>query len=225
MKFLGAGLPGIDARRITGRLIVLEGPDYVGRSTQADLLQSRLETDGHAVLPVGLGSSHLVGEAIAEAKRGNLLGRITMTLMYATDFADLLENQMIPALQAGFVVLADRYVHSMMARDLVRGGDLAWLEDLFSFALVPDTCLYLDAPPEVLVHRGFSKLGRLDYWESGMDLGLSSDMYTSFLEYHRRIRDEFLRCFTLMPAERVDACRTIEEVNDDLYHRVQDVLP
>ncbi|MCL4855616.1 MAG: hypothetical protein KJZ78_29980, partial [Bryobacteraceae bacterium] len=114
LQFYGEPLPGIDPSELQGKLIVVEGPDAVGRSTQIALLRGWLEQEGHAVLDTGLARSALAGKGIQRAKEGNTLGPITMTLFYATDFADRLENEIIPALRAGFVVLIDRYIFSVM---------------------------------------------------------------------------------------------------------------
>src|SRR6185295_20093833 len=116
------GFPEVDLSELKGKMVVLEGTDGVGRSTHVSLLKQWLENTGHAVLDTGMTRSALAGEGLREAKEGHTLGGITMTLFYATDFADRLENEMIPALRAGFIVLTDRYTYSLMARALVRGA-------------------------------------------------------------------------------------------------------
>ncbi|MEN6602686.1 MAG: thymidylate kinase, partial [Bryobacteraceae bacterium] len=115
LEFYGDPLPGVDTAELQGKLIVVEGPDAVGRTTQIAALRTWLEAQGHAVLDSGMARSALAGKGIQQAKEGNTLGPITMTLYYATDFADRLENEIIPALRAGFVVLIDRYIFSIMA--------------------------------------------------------------------------------------------------------------
>ena len=147
MEFYGEGIPGISPQALTGRLIVIEGADGSGRSTQIELLRDYLENLGHATVNVGLRRSTLVSEELKEAKAGNVLGEITRSLFYATDFADQLENNIIPALKAGFFVLADRYIYTLMARDLVRGADEKWLKNLYGIALVPDAVFYLKVSP------------------------------------------------------------------------------
>ena len=132
------GLPGVDLNELKGKLIVLEGTDGVGRSTHIGLLKLWLENNGHAVLDTGMTRSALVGESLKGAKEGHILGATTMTLFYTTDFADRLENEMIPALRAGFVVLTDRYIYSLMARAIVRGADPEWIREVYTFALKPD---------------------------------------------------------------------------------------
>src|SRR5215813_11851303 len=137
-NFFGEGLPEIDLDELKGKLIVIEGTDGVGRSTHVGLLKQWLENHGHAVLDTGMTRSALAGAGLKVAKEGHTLGWITMSLFYATDFADRLENEMIPALRAGFIVITDRYIYSLMARALVRGADPEWVRQVHDFALKPD---------------------------------------------------------------------------------------
>ncbi|HHV59266.1 MAG TPA: dTMP kinase [Clostridiaceae bacterium] len=190
-SFYGRGLPNINPDELTGKLIIIEGPDCSGRSTHVELLKEWLEFKGYAVLNTGLSRSTLVGDAIKKAKQGNILGKTTLSLLYCTDFADQLENKIIPALRAGFIVLGDRYIFTLMARDIVRGASKEWLKELLEFALVPDIVFYLNVCPETLLHRAFSKYGQLDYWESGMDANFSSDMLESFIKYHNALQQEY----------------------------------
>ena len=187
LEFYGTALPGVDYSELQGKLIVIEGPDSVGRSTQVTRLRVWLEQHGHAVLDTGMARSALAGKAIQEAKKGNTLGPITMTLYYTTDFADRLENEIIPALRAGFVVLTDRYIFSIMARAIARGEDRAWIEKVIGFALVPHKVFYMRAGVKDLVSRVVLGRGAFDYWESGMDLRFGPDMYESFLRYQARL--------------------------------------
>jgi dTMP kinase len=191
MHFYGDGIPGIHPEELTGRLIVMEGADGSGRSTQMEILRDCLENKGHATVNVGLRRSTLVSEELQEAKQGNVLGEITRSLFYATDFADQLENRIIPALKAGFIVLADRYIYTLMARDIVRGADRKWVRSLYGIALIPDLVLYVKVSPAQLIERNLRKNAMLDYWESGMDLGLSRDSFDSFIRYQRLIQKEF----------------------------------
>jgi len=154
----------VDLAKLSGWLVVVEGPDSSGRSTHVSLLSQWLEEQGYAVAQVGLKRSTLVGPELERAKQGNVLSPRTMSLFYATDFYDQLENVIVPALRAGFVVLADRYIYTLMARDLVRGSDAAWLRNLYGIALVPDAVFYLQVPPEELVQRTFAKSHALYYW-------------------------------------------------------------
>src|SRR5687767_11906095 len=181
-KWYGHGIPGVDLQRLNGKLFVIEGADGSGRSTQITRLTEFLEQSGHATVRVGLKHSSLVSEELEQAQQGNILSRLTLSLFYATDFADQLENIILPALKAGFIVLADRYIYTLMIRDMVRGMDEKWLKNLYGIALVPDIVFYLNVSPQELVLRNFEKNKALDYWESGMDLGLSRDMFDSFLQ-------------------------------------------
>ncbi|MEW6697455.1 MAG: dTMP kinase [Bacillota bacterium] len=191
IQFYGKGLPYLKNKHYPGKLIVVEGADCSGRSWQVNALKRWLEGNGHAVLDTGLKRSGLVGSAIDEAKQGNTLGKTTLSLLYATDFADQLENKILPALSAGFVVLADRYVFTLMARDRVRGASQEWLRKLFGFAPVPDMIFYLQVDPQVLLYRSFEKYGTLDYWESGMDICLSGDRFESFQIYQSLLARQF----------------------------------
>src|SRR3954470_18269371 len=190
-RFYGHGVPGVDLEKLTGKLVVVEGADGSGRSTQIARLVEWLERGGHATVQVGLKRSTLVSEELEKAKQGNILSRTTLSLFYATDFADQLENIILPALKAGFIVLADRYVYTLMIRDMVRGMDEVWLKNMYSIAPVPDAVFYLAVEPEELVQRNLSKNATLDYWESGMDLGLSRDMFDSFLQYQTGMQTAF----------------------------------
>src|SRR5437667_4395551 len=152
-RFYGHGIPGVDLEKLAGKLIVVEGADGSGRSTQISRLVQWLEGSGHATVQVGLKRSTLVSEELEQAKQGNILSHTTMSLFYATDFADQLENIILPALKAGFMVLADRYIYTLMVRDMVRGIDEDWLRHLYGLALVTDAVFYLKASPEELVQR------------------------------------------------------------------------
>src|SRR6185436_13981016 len=162
--YLGHKMPYLPSDGCTGRLIVLEGTDGVGRSTQAIMLKEWLEVQGFAVLDTGWTRSKLVGQAITDAKQGHSLPRLTYCLMYATDLADRLEYQVIPALRSGFIVLADRYIYAALARGITRGADRAWLHDLFSFAIAPDLVLYLQLGVNDLIPRVLDA-GKMNYWE------------------------------------------------------------
>jgi dTMP kinase len=218
-SFFGEGLPQIDLDELKGKLIVLEGTDGVGRTTHIGLLKQWLENNGHAVLDTGMTRSALAGKRLRRAKEGHTLGGITMSLFYATDFADRLENEMIPALRAGFVVLTDRYIYSLMARAIVRGADPEWIREVYGFALKPDGIIYLRLNIDDLVTRVLQSTG-FDYWESGMDLHLGQDMYDSFVEYQKRLLTEFDKMVEGYGFQVVDASSSVEEVFESLKNRV-----
>lgn len=220
LRYYGNGISYLQDTGIKGRLIVIEGPDASGRSTQITMITSHLEANGHAVVNTGLRRSELIGEGILEAKRNLMLGKRTLSLFYAADFADQLENKIIPALRAGYIVLADRYIYTLMARDAVRGISRRWSHNLFGFAVKPDLVYYLDVDPNELVHRVFQKNSSLDYYESGADLRLSEDMLESFLKYQRLIGKEFQRMQKRYGIVPINGNRTVVEINSELQDRI-----
>jgi dTMP kinase len=223
-RFYGHGIPGVNLEELVGKLIVVEGADGSGRSTQIAQLVDWLETSGHATVQVGLKRSSLVSEELEKAQEGNILSRTTLSLFYATDFADQLENIILPALKAGFIVLADRYVYTLMARDMARGMDEAWLKNVYGIAPVPDAVFYLAVEAEELVQRTLSKNATLDYWESGMDLGLSRDVFDSFLQYQAAMQTAFRELRKSYGFNIVDGNRSVEEVSEELRTKISAVL-
>lgn len=223
LRFYGQRPPGIDATELPGRLIVIEGTDGVGRSTHVALLKEWLEARGYAVVNTGLRRSSLAGRGIERAKRGNTLDPLTLNLLYATDFSDRLERQIVPALRAGMVALVDRYIFSLMARARVRGLPVDWVENLFGFALVPDLVVYLDIDIDHLVPRVLSTTG-FDYWESGQDYLPSPDMYHNFVDHQTRLLAEFRRLAAEHAFITVDARGTIPEVFKALCEVIEPVV-
>lgn len=220
LQFYNEPLPGVDCSELSGTLIVVEGPDAVGRSSQIVLLKQWLEREGHAVLDTGMARSALAGKGIQEAKNGNTLGPITMTLFYVTDFADRLEHEIIPALRAGFVVLIDRYIFSIMARALARGEDRGWIEQVAGFALVPHAVYYLRAEVHELVRRVVLGRGAFDYWESGMDMRFGTDMHQSFVRYQTRLVRALDRMAKRYDFTVVDASRPTDVIFQDLRSHI-----
>ena len=223
-RFYGHGIPGVDVDKLAGKLIVVEGADGSGRSTQIHLLVDWLESAGHSTVQVGLKRSTLVSEELDQAQAGNILSHTTLSLFYATDFADQLENIILPALRAGQMVLADRYIYTLMARDIVRGMDEKWLKNLYGLAPVPDAVFYLNVAPDELVQRTFAKHATLDYWESGMDLGLSRDFFDSFLKYQALMLRTFKRLQRTYGFNIIDAHRPVETINAELRKKIEAVL-
>ena len=219
----GSYLPGVERVQGTGSLLVIEGTDGVGRSTQVARLKTWLEKQGRAVLDTGMTRSDLAGKGIKQAKIGHTLGPVTASLFYATDFAARLENEMVPALRAGFVVLTDRYIYSLMARASVRGVSPQWLEKVYAFALRPDAIFYLQVGLEELIPRVVFGRG-FDFWESGMDLHLGNDMYDSFCRYQNMLRAEFDAMAERYQFEVVDASRNADDVFQDLQGRIAALL-
>ena len=223
-RFYGHGIPGVKLEELAGKLIVVEGADGSGRSTQIAKLVEWLEGSGHATVQVGLKRSTLVSEELDRAQEGNILSRTTLSLFYATDFADQLENVILPALRAGFIVLADRYIYTLMARDLVRGFNEPWLKNLYGIALEPDAVFYLTVDPEELVQRNLAKSAALDYWESGMDLGLSRDMFDCFVKYQTDMQATFRRLQASYGFTFVDGNRSAETIHAELQKKISAVL-
>lgn len=169
--------------------------------------------------------SVLAGRGIKEAKTGHTLGRLTMQLFYATDFIDRLENEMLPALRSGFVVLTDRYIYSPIARAEVRGIDSAWIRSIYGMALVPDAVFYLRIKtPQQLVERVLSSGRGFDYWESGMDLHLGEDFYDSFIEYQKRMLKVFDRMSNEFGFHVLNASRSVRSVAADLRRAVMTII-
>jgi dTMP kinase len=222
--FYGKGIPHIDPSRLNGKLIVIEGADGSGRSTQISLLSDWLERRGYASVQVGLKRSELVAPELEAAKQGNILSPLTMSLFYATDFADQLEHTIIPSLRADFIVLADRYVYTLIARSMVRGLSKEWARDLYSIAVVPDAVFYLQVPPHVLAERTFRKNNALDYWESGMDIARAGNMYQNFIRYQRRIQRAFNELKVDFGFNAINGNRSQATIHTELITRIQDIL-
>jgi dTMP kinase len=215
----GKLLPGMRLADLSGKLIVIEGTDGAGRTTQINLLKPWLEELGHAVLDTGMTRSRLAGEGIRRAKEGNNLGHVTQSLFYATDFIDRFENDIVPALRAEFIVLTDRYIYSLMARGIIRGMDPSWIRSIYSVALKPDAVFYLrigidQLLPRVVFSRGF------DYWESGMDLYPGHDMYDSFCNYQAALLTQFDQLCEEYMFETVDASADADTVCSHLKKRI-----
>jgi dTMP kinase len=219
----GKQLPGMRLTDLPGKLIVIEGTDGAGRSTQINLLKPWLEELGHAVLDTGMTRSRLAGEGIRRAKERNNLGRVTQSLFYATDFIDRLEKEIVPALRAGFIVLTDRYIYSLMARAIVRGMEPNWIRSIYSLALKPDAVFYLrigidDLLPRVVFSRGF------DYWESGMDLFPGQDIYEGFCNYQAALLKEFDRLAEEYKFEIVEASADANKVCEQLKKKILGIV-
>ena len=223
VQFYGVGFPYRQIDDLPGRLIVLEGTDGVGRSTQIQLLRYWLETQGYAVSDTGLNRSALTQPGLDAAKQGHTLSRLTMSLFYATDFADRLENQIIPALKAGFIVLSDRYFYSIIARDIVRGADFDWARKVYAFALIPDIVIYLRASIDSLVTRIVHGRG-FNYWEAGMDIHCADNLYDSYVAYQSSLLKQFDHLAKVYDFQIVNANQPIRRVFAQLRKKIQPLL-
>ena len=222
-RFFGDGLKYLDPSELKGKLIAIEGTDGVGRSTHIEMLQEWLEVQGYGVMTTGWTRSNLMSKTIEMAKAGNIVDRWSLSLLYATDFADRLEHQIIPALRSGFVVLTDRYIYTAFARDFVRSADRQWIRDVFGFALIPDLVCYLRIDVETLALRVIETTG-MNYWESGMDLRLGGDLYDSFKKYQSLLIEEFDKMAIEFRFNVVDARKSPEEIQNELRGYILPVL-
>ena len=207
-----------------GKLIAVEGLDGSGKSTQVYLIKRWLELSGYKVFFTEWNSSSIVREATRKGKRRNLLTPSTFSLIHCTDFADRYERNILPMLKAGFIVLADRYKFTALARDTVRGCPPEWVEQLYSFAFEPDITFYFSLPLRTALDRILSGRPALKYHEAGMDLGLSPDPVESFKIFQGRIHKAYEllaknRGFTRIPSDRpVESIQ--EEVRGVLRDRI-----
>lgn len=182
---------GAPVRKYPGALIVVEGIDGSGKSTQLYLLKRWLEISGYRIHFTEWNSSPLVKSATKRGKKQRLLTPITFSLLHAADFADRCERQILPLLQGGYLVLADRYIYTAFARDVARGCSEKWLRNLYRFAPIPDITFYFRAPLEVAVNRILSGRPKLKYYEAGMDLGISFDPAESFRTFQGMIMEQY----------------------------------
>ncbi len=193
-----------------GKLIVVEGVDGSGKSTQLNLLRNWLEARGLHVVFTEWNSSKLISKTIKQAKQSNTLIPVTFSILHATDFADRLENIIIPALKAGLIVLADRYCYTAFARDVARGVDKEWVRNLYGFSVRPDGAFYFQVPVEVSLDRiANSRLP--GFYEAGMDIGLSTDPRESFQLFQSIIINEYDRMVDEFGFHVMQATRPIHE--------------
>ncbi len=206
-----------------GLLIVIEGTDGSGKSTQLELLKKFIQAQSYGVMVSEWKTSRLIADVIDDAKERNLLNATTFSLLYAADFADRLENQIIPALKSGFIVLLDRYYYTALARDVVRGQDIEWVKNLYSYAPEPDLVFYLDMPVDVLLKRIIGTTG-LNYYESGRDVGFSTDFYKSFEIYQKKCLEQYNNMKSEYRFKSIDGTKTIKEIHEIMNSEVQKVL-
>jgi len=222
--FYGEALVGFDPSEVTGNLIVIEGMDGSGRSTQIALLQEWLESEGFAVQTSGLRRSNLVGRDIDELLAKNAVTRLTLSLMYATDFFDQIEHRILPALRSGTVVLADRFIFTLVARGVVRGINRDYLNGLYAMALRPHLTFWLNVRPETAFAREFKKAQAISYWEAGRDMSLSHDLYWSFIRYQTMIKREFEVMAKKYAFLELDGEASVSAVNKLLRQRIGEQL-
>src|SRR5256712_8257298 len=222
--FFGEPLVGFDPSEITGSLVVIEGMDGSGRSTQIALLQEWLESEGFAVQTSGLRRSNLVGRDIDELLAKNAVTRLTLALMYATDFFDQVEHRILPALRSGTVVLADRFIFTLIARGVVRGINRDYLGGLYAMSLRPHLTFWLNVRPETAFGREFKKAQAISYWEAGRDMSLSHDLYWPFIRYQTMIKREFEVMAKKHSFLELDGEANVPAVNKQLRQRIGEQL-
>ena len=210
---------------IDGKLIIVEGIDGSGKSTQIRLLEKWLRYIGIPVFFTEWNSSEQIKEIISIGKKKNLLTPTTFSLLHATDFAARYERNIFPLLRANYVVLADRYIYTAFARDVVRGCSPEWVRNVYSLAVKPDIAFYFKVPVEVSFDRIVKNRPKLKYYEAGMDLNLSNDPYESYRIFQGRIIDEYE---SMVEPERltvIDGTKDIEEQQELMRQKVKEILP
>jgi dTMP kinase len=210
---------------ITGKLIIVEGVDGSGKSTQIRLLEKWLRYVGVPVFFTEWNSSEQVKQTISKGKKKNLLTPTTFSLLHATDFAARYERNILPLLRAGYVVLADRYVYTAFARDVVRGCSPDWVRDVYGFAIKPDIAFYFRVPIDVSFDRIVKSRPKLKYYEAGMDLNLSNDPYESYRIFQGRIVDQYESMADTEEFIVIDGTQDIEEQQRHVREKVVEILP
>jgi dTMP kinase len=207
-----------------GRLLVFEGLDGSGKSTQAALLGKWLQSKGYRVFSTEWNSSELVSSTIRRGKKKGLLTPTTFSLLHAVDFADRFARQILPPLRAGYLVVCDRYSFTAFVRDSARGCDPAWVRTIYSFAPRPDRVFYFQVPVAVTLQRKLASRLKMNYYEAGMDLGLSDDLVESYTKFQGRLKREYDHLAKVDHFRVVDATRPVEEIQAELREDVRPLL-
>ncbi|MCI4363491.1 MAG: dTMP kinase [Thermoplasmata archaeon] len=207
-----------------GRLIVLEGLDGSGKSTQARLLVKWLQAQGYRVFFTEWNSSELVSDTIRRGKKKGLLTPTTFSLLHATDFADRYERHIGPPLRAGYIVVSDRYAYTAYVRDAARGCDIRWVRSLYAFAPRPDKALYFRVPVSVSLQRKLASRLQISYYEAGMDLGLSDNLIDSYERFQQRLKRGYDRLVESDGLVALDASRPVEQVLRDVRSEIRPLL-
>ncbi len=208
----------------TGKLIVVEGIDGSGKSTQIDLIYKWLSEKGRSVYFSEWNSSPLVKSTTKMGKKEKAFTPTTFSLIQAADFADRWENHFLPMLKAGVIVLSDRYAFTGFARDVVRGVDRKWVRNLYSFAFQPDLVLYFKVPLDDAVERITSARSKIKYYEAGMDLNLSDKRISSFRLFQGKILKEYEKMAGEFGFEVLDATRPVHKQQKEVRRLVNNVL-
>ena len=196
---------------ITGKLIVVEGIDGSGKSTQISLLEKWLRYRNIRVFLTEWNSSEAIKDVTARGKKKEKLTPTTFSLLHATDFADRYERNIFPLLRAGYIVLADRYIYTAYARDMVRGCNPLWVKKVYGYALKPDITFYFRVPVDVAAERILSGRPKLKYYEAGMDLAISNDIYESYRIFQSRIIEQYEKLINSENFVVIDGTYDIEQ--------------
>jgi len=210
-----------DGRALSGKLFIVEGIDGSGKSTQLDMLRKWLIGQGYCVAFSEWNSSPVVRNTTRRGKKKQLLSPTSFSLIHAADFADRMERQMLPALKAGAIVLADRYIYTAFGRDVARGVHPQWVRDVYSFAIQPTVAFYFRVPMDVSLERILSGRPALKYYEAGLDVGLSDDPYKSYQLFQGRILEEYEKMVVEFGLTVVDATLPLLEQQDQVREMVE----
>jgi dTMP kinase len=208
-----------------GRLIAAEGLDGSGKSTQLQLLRFWLQAEGYEALIVEWSPSKLIKRALKSGKKQGHMDPMLMSILHAADFAEQHERDIVPALQRGAIVLADRYVYTALARDLARGVERSWGENLYRFAVKPDLGIYFQISAEQSLERILVNHPRLKYYQAGMDLGISRDPVASFRAFQWRIIVEYEKIMEVGTLSLLDATLPVKTQQQLLRKAVENILP
>src|SRR5487761_636471 len=214
-----------DGYHIPGKLIVVEGIDGSGKSTQLHLLEKWLRSEGHLVFTTEWNSSQVVKEITSKGKKKGLLSPTTFSLLHATDFADRYERNVLPLLRAGYIVLSDRFVYTAYARDVVRKCSLKWVKKVYSFAIKPHLTFYFRVPIDVAINRILVGRPKLKYYEAGMDLNLGNDIFESYRVFQSMIIDQYESMVAREGFTVIDGTLDIEEQQKLVREKVGKIVP
>ncbi|HYB62917.1 MAG TPA: dTMP kinase [Thermoplasmata archaeon] len=212
------------AHGFPGRLLIFEGLDGSGKSTQAALIGKWLAAQGYRVFSTEWNSSELVSSVIKRGKKKGLLTPTTFSLLHATDFADRFERRILPPLRAGYLVVCDRYAHTAFVRDAARGCDPNWVRTIYSFAPRPDLAFYFRVPVATTLRRKLASRQKINYYEAGMDLGLSDDLEESYQKFQTRLKREYERIAQADRFTVIDSSRPVEEIQRVLREHIRPLL-
>jgi len=207
-----------------GRLFVFEGLDGSGKSTQAALLAKWLAAQGYRVFQTEWNSSELVSNTIRRGKKKGLLTPTTFSLLHATDFADRFDRKILPPLRAGYLVVCDRYSYTAFVRDAARGCDPGWVRTIYSFAPTPDVAFYFRVPVRVTLQRKIASRLKINYYEAGMDMGLSDDLHDSYERFQGRLKREYDRISGTDKMTVIDSTRPVERIQAELRENIRPIL-